>query len=158
MADTDAYIDPQALSAIQQRLESLTDFRPLMHRIGRTMKSDTQMNFRQGISPTGEKWAPLKIRKGQPLRDTGRLQNSIQFRSNDEEVVIGTNVKYAPTHQFGAVIRPKNGKRLRFIGSNGPVFAKQVTIPARPFIGLAQRQVNKINRQITRWVEEQAND
>lgn len=154
----DAFIDPDQIAKIQQRLAQLQDFKPLMGRIGRVMKSDVQMNFRQGISPTGEKWAPLKIRRGQPLRDTGRLMRSIQYRATDNEVVVGTNVKYAPTHQFGARIRPKNGKRLVFKAGSKTIFACEVNIPARPFIGLAQRQANKINSAIEKWVEAQGND
>jgi phage gpG-like protein len=45
------------------------------------------------------------------LIDTGRLIRSITYRAMTREVVIGTNVKYAATHQFG------RGK-----------------IPARPFL------------------------
>jgi phage gpG-like protein len=36
------------------------------------------------------------------LRDTGRLQNSIQMAFDDDSTRVGTNVVYAPHHQFGA--------------------------------------------------------
>lgn len=39
-------------------------------------------------------------------------------------------------HQFGATIRPKRGKHLilKPRGFKHPIFARQVTIPARPFL------------------------
>jgi len=153
MAQTDVTLDPVALKQLQDRLAGFTETRALMTRIGRVMKTDTQMNFRRGQSPQGETWAPLKSRSGQPLRKTGRLMRSIDYQASDDEVVIGTNVKYGPTHQFGAVIRPKNGKLLRFKIGGRFVFAKKVTIPARPFIGLAARQLKKINESIDKWAE-----
>jgi phage gpG-like protein len=75
---------------------------------------------------------------GQPLRDTGRLNRSITSKADGQGVTVGTNVKYAPTHQFGAIIRPKNpSKFLVFPGPDGEkIFAKKVTIPARPFLPL----------------------
>lgn len=153
MAKSEATLDPVALKQLHERLADFSDTRALMTRIGRVMKTDVQMNFRRGISPQGQKWAPLKSRAGQPLRDTGRLMRSVDYVANRDEVVIGTNVKYGPTHQFGAVIRPKNGNLLRFKVGNRFVFAKKVTIPARPFIGLAARQLKKINESIEQWAE-----
>lgn len=57
--------------------------------------------FAEGRSPTGAKWAPLKVRRGQPLRDTGRLQNSYTTKVAGRAMVVGTNTQYAPHHQFG---------------------------------------------------------
>lgn len=80
---------------------------------------------------------------GQPLRDTGRLQRSITARADANGVTVGTNLRtasgvlYPAVHQFGATITPKKAKRLVFPGPNGElVFAKKVTIPARPFLPL----------------------
>lgn len=55
----------------------------------------------------------------QPLLDTGRLRNSITSRYGGDYAEVGTNVVYAPIHQFG-------GKAGR-----------GVNIPARPFIGMS---------------------
>ncbi|WP_230459860.1 phage virion morphogenesis protein, partial [Sansalvadorimonas verongulae] len=57
---------------------------------------------------------------------------------------------------FGAVIKPVNKKALKFKGKNGPVFAQQVTIPARPFLGIEDQQIQIIERTIDRWVQEVA--
>lgn len=78
---------------------------------------------------------------GQPLRDTGRLNRSIVANPDKTGVTIGTNVKYARTHQFGATIRPRAKKVLAFPGPNGQmIFAKKVAIPARPFLPLKKGQ------------------
>lgn len=74
---------------------------------------------------------------GQPLRHTGRLNRSITSKTDADGVTVGTNVIYARTHQFGNTITPKKAKRLVFPGPNGDlIFAKKVTIPARPFLPL----------------------
>jgi len=94
----------------------------------------------------------------------GGLRRSImaQYNLPQLEARVGPSVIYGRIHEFGGVIRPKKGKYLRFIvyGGNyrGPdprrkrladmlagdegrvVFAKQVTIPARPYLGPALQQ------------------
>jgi phage gpG-like protein len=99
--------------------------------------SSVQLGFKSGVSPYGASWAPLRLRQGQPLRDTGRLLSSIKPAADPAGVTVGTNVSYAAVHQFGATIRPKKaGGRLVFSGPGGMIFARQVKIPARPFMPL----------------------
>lgn len=105
-----------------------------LNALGRSLLTRIQLTFRQSTAPNGSRWAPLKVRNGQPLRDTGRLYASITMKREEREVVVGTNVQYARVHQFGAVIRPKRGKFLRFPAGDGFAFARQVTVPARPFM------------------------
>ena len=74
---------------------------------------------------------------GQPLRDTGRLQRSITSQVQGDAAVVGTNVRYARTHQFGATILPKNAKFLAApVGGGGIHFLKKAVIPSRPFMPL----------------------
>lgn len=74
---------------------------------------------------------------GKPLVDTGALRNSITSRADDEGVTVGTNLRQARLHQFGGTIVPKKAKMLAFPGPNGMIlFAKRVTIPARPYMPL----------------------
>lgn len=97
--------------------------------------TEAQLGFRESVDPTGMPWAPLKFRTGKPLRDTGRLANSFTSRPTERGFVVGTNVSYAATHQYGATIVPKNRKELRFKGrGKGWIFAKRVVIPARPMV------------------------
>lgn len=111
----------------------------------RVLRTRIQLGFRQGKSPKGTAWAPLKIRKGgQPLRNTGRLYGSVQVRRDGDGVVVGTNLKLpnngnslGAVHQFGMTIKAKTKPFLVFPGAGkGLIFARQVTIPARPFMPL----------------------
>lgn len=129
--------DTRALAKLKA-LQDAGQMQPVFAAIGRSMVNRIRLCFKMGVDPWGSPWAALKFRKGQPLRDTGRLNQSITFNADNTGVTIGTNVKYARTHQYGATIVPKQpGKRLVFPGPGGRlIFAKKVTVPARPFLPL----------------------
>jgi phage virion morphogenesis protein len=130
--------DSTARAKIKALQDAAGDLRPLYATVGRVIVNKIRLCFKLGIDPWGSPWAALKIRKGQPLRDTGRLNRSIVANPDAKGVTIGTNVQGARVHQFGATIEPKkkNG-RLVFPGPGGRlIFAKKVTIPARPFMPL----------------------
>jgi len=109
--------------------------------------TQVQMGFRTSTAPDGTPWAPLQVRVGKPLRDTGRLANSFSARATASGIEVGTNVadKIVVTHQEGRVIKPISAKAMHFpipgtIGKRGRrgipswVFAKKVTVPARPMV------------------------
>jgi phage virion morphogenesis protein len=119
--------------------------RPALTEIGRTLKTYVQLGFRQSQDPYGRPWAPLKSRKGQPLKDTGRLAASITDQVTDDSVTVGTNVQYAAPHQFGVdkqvkvkrhprLVLQVFGRKLPF-GVYATVKAHQrpMKLPARPF-------------------------
>jgi len=117
--------------------KALANPRPLYATLGRLLVNRIRVLFRLGVDPWGTPWLPLKIRKGQPLRDTGRLQRSVSFTATDEGVSVGTNLRQAALQQFGGTIVPVKAKRLVFKGPAGTViFAKKVVVPARPFMPL----------------------
>lgn len=129
--------DSGVAARIRAMIAAAQNLEPLHERIGAALVSNVQLGFKNGVSPYGQQWAPLKIRQGQPLRDTGRLRASIGQSADRTGVTVGTNVSYAAVHQFGATIRPKKpGGRLVFPGAGKMIFARQVTIPARPFMPL----------------------
>jgi phage gpG-like protein len=135
--------DAGASRKLQELIDRGADLTPVYATIGRVLVNRIRLGFKMGTSPYGNAWAKLKIRRGEPLRDTGRLQRSITARADASGVVIGTNLKQAPVHQFGATINAKPGRRLVFPGPGGAlIFAKRVTIPARPFMPLVSR--NKV--------------
>ena len=62
---------------------------------------------------------------------------------------VGTNAKHAATHQFGdqgRTIRARKAKNLRFQVGGQWVSKKQVkvNIPARPFLGLSDEDMQEI--------------
>ena len=129
--------DADAQRVLELARQKLTDMTPLMRRLAGDLDYFVQENFASGGRP---KWAGVK-RGGTPLVQTGRLKNSITTRYTNNEATAGTNVEYAPYHQFGTaphVIRAKNKKALAWPGAKHPV--KQVNHPgikARPFMVLA---------------------
>ncbi|BEQ14500.1 phage virion morphogenesis protein [Desulfoferula mesophila] len=74
---------------------------------------------------------------------TGRLRASILpliTRDTPDRVTaeVGTNVEYARIHELGGTIKPNRAEWLRFnIPGVGWRSAKEVRIPARPFMGPA---------------------
>ena len=148
MASTSAghiTLHQQELQALLNTTEGLQQQRKLMQRIGRALHADAKMRFRQGKAPDGTPWPRLKgpplghrRKKGQPpqpgqaLRDSGRLQRSIDWEATDQQVVIGTNAVYARAHNDGVP-----GK-----------------LPRRQFLGIAAPQVQMINRIADKWIKE----
>lgn len=133
---------------------ALTDMSPAMEVAGRVWQSNTQQGFRQGVDPWGKRWRPLRSRRGQPLRDTGRLQRSIVARSDPKGFDLGSNVCYLIAHQFGAVVRAdqpagraslcgyvtKGSRYLRWRTRDGKYHAaKQVTIPRRAVLPITEQ-------------------
>lgn len=138
MANLTFKVDDSGARSRLARLDSaVSSPRGAFETVGRVLVSRIKLCFKLGIDPWGTPWAALKIRKGQPLRDTGRLNRSITSSADNGGVTVGTNVQYARTHQYGANIQSVKAKRLVFQGPGGRlIFAKRVTIPARPFMPL----------------------
>jgi len=71
---------------------------------------------------------------------TNRLRSSVTYTNPEGSpggrfLKVGTNVKYAPIHEYGATIVPKTAKVLRFnIPGVGWRSAHKVIIPPRPFM------------------------
>lgn len=147
----DFIIDSAPVTARLQAVRAVVaDMRPVMGRIGAALVMRVKGYFRDGMDPYGTRWEPLKARRGQPLVDTGRLRNSIAFSADKASVTVGTNVQYAPPHQFGATFKPRgqvnaHGRTGRFLsrqaasarrGSVRVSFAKfkERVLPARPFL------------------------
>lgn len=126
--------DQAVIEALTRLIRAGSELEPVLAAIGRQVKTHVQLGFVQGVDPYGRPWAPLKVRRGQPLRDTGRLMNSIDYALEADAVEVGTNVRYAPTHQFGALIAARNAPWLVFRVPGGFARKKRVTIPARPFL------------------------
>lgn len=125
------------LQAKLAKMEAAAQGRILYERVGAAVLSQVQLGFRSATDPWGFKWAPLKIRKGTPLTNSGILRRSITKRADDSGVTVGTNLKYARVHQFGATITAKNGAFLAIPRPGGGVFLKKsVYVPARPFLPL----------------------
>lgn len=81
--------------------------------------TELSLGFRESRNPYGEPWAPLKVRRGKPLIDTGRLRSSFTVSFTPTGFRIGTNVDYAASHQYGTGGRKSAGTRFQPVGSKG---------------------------------------
>ena len=92
-----------------------------------------------GLLPSGQSLRAVRLSWTPPSSATA-------FRSNP---TVGTNAKHASTHQLGAknrLIKAKRKKYLRFKVNGRWVMKKKVkvTIPARPFLGLSDDDMQEI--------------
>lgn len=100
--------------------------------------------FESSTDPYGSRWAPLKVRSGQPLRDKGGLQSSWHRRFlTAQGFVVASGKDYAAYHQGGTGIhgpkkqriKPTKARALRFAGPGGAIFASSVEgVPRRRMV------------------------
>ena len=145
--------DAQVKGAFARLFEFTDDLTPVMRSIGAQLRQHVDERFEDARGPGRLPWTPSRRAReqgGQTLTDTARLRQSMTFRADKASVEVGTNVAYAATHQFGATIRAKTAKGLVFpIGRGGWRRVKQVTIAARPFLGIDQQDRDAIDAIVT---------
>jgi phage gpG-like protein len=94
--------------------------------------------FRKSHDPYGKAWAPLKLRRGKPLLDTGRMRASAAVVMRPKGFELQVTANYASTHQYGKRnIRPLKARFLAFrVRGRGKrmFFARSVTIPKRQML------------------------
>lgn len=91
---------------------------------GAAALAELKRGFRDSRDPYGDGWAKLKSRKGKPLLDTARLGRSFSVRATPQGFSIGTNVVYAPFHQYGTAGRRKAASRSVAVGRRGRFLSK----------------------------------
>lgn len=149
----------RGLGLIATRLDDLF---PVLDTLGAALAAETQDTFEREAGPDDTPWPQslrAKLSGGQTLIDSGRLVQSIshQVAPDRTSVAVGTNVEYGAVHQFGHVIKPVTAQALRFVTAAGDtVFAKSVTIPARPFLGIGSRADAAIESVLGQWLAETA--
>lgn len=134
--------------------------RQLLNTIGSVLTTEINEGFVSARDPWGTAWKPLKVRKGQPLRDTGCLNASINYQVYQDFVEVGTNVDYAQYHQFGFNINVEAHTKdiyfklnrdgtvgHRFVKKSKSDFAQSVNVkahtivvPARPYLPINQEK------------------
>lgn len=93
------------------------------------------------------------------LQDSGALRESIVKDPRSNSVAVGSNLVYARIHQFGGVIRPKNGSCLCIPVGNGKIIkVKSVTIPARPYLVITSKENAEILKATVEYYKECIND
>ena len=116
--------------------------RAVMDQVGSHLVASTLRRFEAERAPDGTPWlksARALAGDGRTLTQSGRLRTSITHTLTDggHTVEVGTNVAYAAIHQFGS----QAGKGLR------------AAIPARPFLGIDERDRDSILRIVLRALQ-----
>lgn len=75
-----------------------------------------KQHFVDGVSPDGTPWAPLRLRAGKPLRDTGVLMAATTARAEQSAsgvaIALSNNRVQARLHNEGGTVTPKRAKYL----------------------------------------------
>jgi phage virion morphogenesis protein len=128
-------------AAVRRDLQAMAGApRRMLAPIGMALVNVRHGRFRRGSGPNHVGWKSLHpdyepIKRGPGiLRASGMLMRSITYAVGGDEVRVGSNRIYARIHQLGGVIRPKTGKYLVFAMASAIYHAKEVTIPARPYL------------------------
>lgn len=142
-----------ASEALQRLEATVADATPVMKAIGTGLRDNVFGRFLEEKAPDGSSWVALnpnyKADKRGPgiLREShirGGLMGSFGVQETSRSVEVGTNKPYALIHQVGGTITPKNGDRLVFTIGGETIFATEVTIPARPYLGIGPEDEDTI--------------
>jgi phage virion morphogenesis protein len=97
-----------SLEGLRDRIADLRSpaFRArLAQQLGEEARTQVADCFREERDPYGRAWEPLKYRKGKILRDTGRMAAAVAVQQTGNGFRIDIPVKYAPVHQYGAIMK-----------------------------------------------------
>lgn len=128
-------------AALGGLLRGFDNLEPLMERFGGYLESSTIERFDTETAPDGSAWQQsirAKEEGGQTLSDSRQLLGSIHAEPSSSSVRWGSSKIYARMMNEGGTIRAKGGGKLTFQLPGGLGFRSvdEVTIPARPFLGI----------------------
>ena len=137
--------DVGVIEALDRAERTAGNLGPVMQRIAEDLQAISHNAFDVAADPsTGTPWVPLKAstlkaraKKGQTafpiLQETRELFRRVQVDSDDRSAHIGAGVEYALIHQVGSA--PNQG------------------IPARPFVGADDIELEHFERVLARYIE-----
>lgn len=121
------------------------------------MHDVVEENFRVEGRPRWERRSPATTRAkakrgklGRLLEESGQLKSSITPSHTATEAIVGTNLKYAKYHHYGATQRVTKKQRM-FLGMNLGLWKKEgskLILPARPFLTIPKAELEKIKKRI----------
>ncbi len=132
---------------------------PAFRVIATRIRRSTMKNFMVG-GWYPEHWPTSRAasaRGGKTLVHRATLKNSISAQGANNIARVGTSVKYAAVHQFGAVIEAKSSRGLRFRIGDRWITKHSVTIPARPFLPIRNGRLHPddqryIDSTLRNWI------
>ena len=139
--------DSELQAVLNRMIERSNAMAPFFEAAGTALEESMRSNFEEQRSPDGVPWLPsirARTEGGTTLVQRGHLRDSIRKSVSDAQVEVGTSVPYARIHQLGGTIKAKPGKSLRFTIGDRSVFARKVTIPARPYLGFREADKQRL--------------
>ena len=142
-------VDDRVSPALARLVEAGGHLAKPMTEVAEVVLSHTQERFHQEYSPDGVPWLPSRaaIEEGRhTLFKGGYLFDALEDTSGDDFAAVGVQAtggpaRYAAIHQFGGTIRPRRARALKTpFGPRG-----SVTMPARPFLGIEERDLTAID-------------
>lgn len=157
--------DARLQEVLAKSIERCENKQQALRAVGAIVRESIRTNFREGGRP--EKWDASKRgeadsipkRRVGTLRDTNRLMNSFTIKADQERVIVGTNVVYAATHNYGAekysfgTVVAKVPEHYRTFRGRFKIKVKAHdrkmklpwgTIPARPFMHITTDDIADI--------------
>ncbi|SOC26837.1 phage virion morphogenesis protein [Stappia indica] len=148
-------IDIDGLDEALVRLKPITDFEPapLMEALAAIGESQTRRRIEsEKTAPDGTPW-PDNLAGTPILRETGRnLLDSVASQASAEVAEWGAAWEYAHVHQDGMTIVPREAKKLAFAFAGGFAVVDEVTIPARPFVGISDENREELREVVTDYL------
>lgn len=150
-------IDASSIDGALEKLRPILEFEPaeLMSAIGAMGEMQTRRRISsEKTSPDGAAWPP-NLKGTSILVETGQhLLASVAHSSSAEQAEWGASWEFAHVHQDGMTITPRNARYLAvpaaaFGAGDGVRYAKSVTIPARPFVGISDANAQEIIDLVT---------
>lgn len=145
-------IDVADLERVNALVTGLADFdaSELVEQIVITGEVQTRKRIESGgPGPDGEAWPPNQTGTPVLMRTGGHLKGQIASVASGNSGEWGCAWPLSHVHQYGAVITPKNSAFLSFMLGSKRVFAKSVTIPPRPFVGVSGADAVEIKGLVT---------
>ena len=144
-------------SAVRDKLAKLAGIRreAILKLLGQLTEQQVKRRIAsEKRAPDGTAWKPNHERTSILVR-SGLLRDSIHHAvESDTTVRVGSGLVYAAIHQTGGTITPKNGRALVFFSGGKTVFAKKVTLPARPYLGYSSENQAQVERHLIKLVEQ----
>jgi len=148
-------IEINNLDAALSLTSRLANFDPadLMTNIAALGESQTRRRIEEEkTSPDGTPWEPNAEGTSILLRTGMHLRDSTASDSGDDFAQWGASWEFAHVHQDGAVIVPRSAEFLAFSIGGEAAFARSVTIPARPFVGLSEENTEELTEFVTDYM------
>ena len=153
MSDYDLGLDCEELVAdFAGAKERAVKLGPAMNKMGRRAVLSARRRFESKIGVDGKPWTPSQKDKGETMIASGALRNMLSHQFDDDGFVYGAQRVYSALMHFGGTVRPKNARALAFTLNGKKIFAKSVTIPARPYVGFDAEDVADFTKILQRRI------